>query len=160
MHQHFENSEWHETWATEFLVDRNCFLLILCKIIPIHDSVMTVNHRRVDLLQFFLKGGGSVHRVESDKSRYFAITEFSNCFIIWSTCISLGSKAICHFHARRKAWVLLCMSRILFAAKHQSQTQLDNVAHSSRPLFVGSYLQVTWWARGQWKERKICLKWC
>ena len=24
----------------------------------------------------------------------------------------------------------------------------------SRPLFVGSYLQVTWWALGQWKGRK------
>ena len=24
----------------------------------------------------------------------------------------------------------------------------------SRPFFVGSYLQVTWWALGQWKGRK------
>ena len=24
----------------------------------------------------------------------------------------------------------------------------------SRPLFVGSYLHVTWWALGQWKGRK------
>ena len=29
----------------------------------------------------------------------------------------------------------------------------------SRPLFVGSYLQVTWWALGRWKERKICFEW-
>ena len=29
-----------------------------------------------------------------------------------------------------------------------SQTQLDNSAHW-RPLFVGSYLQVKWWAVGQ-----------
>ena len=33
-------------------------------------------------LRFFLRGGGSVHRLESDKSRYFSITEFNNCFII------------------------------------------------------------------------------
>ena len=46
------------------------------------------------------------------------------------------------------------MCRILFAAKH-SWTAL----RMSRPLFVGSYLQVTWWALGQWKERKICFKW-
>ena len=38
-----------------------------------------------------------------------------------------------------------------------SQTQLDNIAHW-RPLFVGSYLQVTWWAVGQWKGRKICIE--
>ena len=42
------------------------------------------------------------------------------------------------------------MCRILFAAKH-SWTAL----RMSRPLFVGSYLQVTWWALDQWKERKI-----
>ena len=36
------------------------------------------------------------------------------------------------------------LKRILFAAKH-SWTAL----HMSRPLFVGSYLQVTWWALGQ-----------
>ena len=29
-----------------------------------------------------------------------------------------------------------------------SRTQPDNIA-MSRPLFVDSYLQVTWWARGQ-----------
>ena len=95
------------------------------------------------------------------KSRYIAITEFNNCFIIRSDTefvwISLGSKAICHFHAtaiprRRKARFPLRMSRILFAAKH-----CWTALRMSRPLFVGSYLQVTWWALGQRKERKICL---
>ena len=33
---------------------------------------------------------------------------------------------------------------------------LDDIAHS-RPLFVGNYLQVTWWAFGQWKGKKIAL---
>ena len=35
-----------------------------------------------------------------------------------------------------------------------SQTLLTAL-RMSRPLFVGSYLQVTWWAFGQWKERKF-----
>ena len=67
---------------------------------------------------------------DNDKSRYFAITEFNNCFIIRTLSLSsmmnilaLGSEAICHFHARaitrrRKARFSLRRSRILFAAKH------------------------------------------
>ena len=39
------------------------------------------------------------------------------------------------------------MSRIVFAAKNSWTT-----LRMSTPLFVGSYLQVTWWALGQWKE--------
>ena len=78
------------------------------------------------------------------------------CFFYW---ISSGSEAICHFHARaiarrRKAWFPLRICRILFAAKH-SWTALC----MSRPLFAGSYLQVTCRALSQWKERKICFKW-
>ena len=42
------------------------------------------------------------------------------------------------------------MCRILFAAKHSWSS-----LRMSRPLFVGSYLQVTWWAFGQWKGRKF-----
>ena len=96
---------------------------------------------------------------DTDKSRYFAITEYNNCFVIPSSSlffypISSGSEAICHFHARaiarrRKARFPLRMCRILFAAKH-SWTAL----RMSRPLFVGSYLQFTWWALGQWKKRE------
>ena len=41
-----------------------------------------------------------------------------------------------------------------FAAKH-----CWTALRMSRPLFVGSYLQVTWWVLGQWKERKICFEW-
>ena len=40
-----------------------------------------VTHRRL-FFDFSCWEGGSVHRLESDKSRYFAITEFSYCFII------------------------------------------------------------------------------
>ena len=95
---------------------------------------------------------------------YFAITEFNNCFIIRSPSLSFkwissGSEAICHFHARviarrRKARFPLRMCRILFEAKHSWKA-----LRMSRPLFVGSYLQVTWLALGQWKERKICFEW-
>jgi len=58
----------------------------------------------------------------------------------------LGSEAICHFHARaiarrRKARFPLRMCRILLAAKHLSQTQLDGIAHEKtiicRQLFAG-----------------------
>ena len=46
------------------------------------------------------------------------------------------------------------MTRVLFAAKHSWTT-----LRMSRPLFVDSYLQVTWWTFGQWKEGKICIEW-
>ena len=106
------------------------------------------------------------------KSRYFAITEFNNCFIVRVTEFFFfkeylsekylyisGSEAICHFHARaiarrRKAWFHLCMSRIVFAAKNSWTT-----LRMSTPLFVGSYLQVTWWALCQWKGSNVCIEW-
>ena len=53
---------------------------------------------------------------------------------------NLFSKACFHF------W----MSWISFTAK-QSWTTL----HMSGPLFVGSYMKVTWWALSPWKWRKI-----
>ena len=37
------------------------------------------------------------------------------------------------------------------------QTQLDEIAHEQTIIF-GSYLQVTRWALGQCKERKICIE--
>ena len=127
MHRHFENwndmkHEPHYFWSAE-------------------TTCLNLSDSQMPLLWFFLWGGGSVYRLGSDKSWYFAITEFNNCFIFWSPCISLGSKAICHFHIRSIAWFLLCMSRILFAAKHQSQTQLDDVAREQtiicRQVFAG-----------------------
>ena len=101
---------------------------------------------------------------DTEKSRYFSITEFNNCFIIQSPSLFLNeylreAKRSAFFHARtiarrRKVWFRLRMSRILFAAKHSWTT-----LRMSRPLFVGSYLQATWWAFGQWKRRKICIEW-
>ena len=54
------------------------------------------------------------------------------------------------FNLYSKACFLFWMSWISFAAK-QSWTTL----RMRRPLFVGSYMQVTWWALSQWKWRKI-----
>ena len=134
----FWELEWHETWATLFWLAETTFSNLHVKLFS---CTISDGDSQTPLLWFFLMGGGSVHRLESDKSRYFAITEFSYCFIVWSTCISSGSEAICHFHARRKAWVLLRMSRILFAAICQSQTQLDDIVHEQtiicRQLFAG-----------------------
>ena len=74
-------------------------------------------------------------------------------FVIRSTSLFFNEylrrrETICHFHVRaiarrRKAWFYFRMSGIIFSAKH-SWTRLC----MSRPLFVGSYLQVTWWALG------------
>ena len=55
------------------------FFFIYVKLFP---YTISDGESQMPVLQFFLRGGGSVHRLESDKSRYFAITEFNNCFII------------------------------------------------------------------------------
>ena len=79
-----------------------------------------------------------------NRSRYFAITEFNNCFISPSPNLFFNEYlTFCHFHARaiariRKGWLHLHISRILFAAKQSWMT-----VRTIRPLFVCSYLQVT-----------------
>ena len=60
---------------------------------------------------------------------------------------------ICHFsrkseHRKEKSVVLF-----MHASKHSWMT-----LRMSRPLFVGSYLQVMWWAFGKWKRRTICME--
>ena len=66
---------------------------------------------------------------DTDKSRYFAITEFNIIVLSFDHRVCyLMSKLICHFHAiaiagRRKAWFHLRMSVVSFAAKRLSQTQ-------------------------------------
>ena len=94
MHEHFEN--WNDMkhepqnfWSAETIFYFNV------KLFP---YTISDGESQTPLLWFFLRGGGSVHRLDNDKSRYFVITELNNnCFIIWSTCISSESKAICHF---------------------------------------------------------------
>ena len=62
---------------------------------------------------------------DTDKSRYFAITEFNNCFIIRSPSLSSyfnhflsGSSGKRSAIFLSRTWFQLRMSRILFAAKH------------------------------------------
>ena len=82
---------------------------------------------------------------------YWSIIRSSSFFCSW---ISLECELISHFNARaitirRKVWFHLCLSRILFAAKHSWTTLC-----MSRGLFVGSSLQVMWWALGPVKRKK------
>ena len=89
------------------------------------------------------KISGFVSGVTTEKSRYFARP---SSIIVLSFGHWNVSKTICHLHARatarnRKTWFHLRMGRILFAAKHGWTTLCIN-----RPLFLGSYLQATWWA--------------
>ena len=104
-------------------------------------------------------------RLEAEENSWFVRHWQSTTFCVnraqWQIALQIiiVCKAICHFHEtaiarRRKAWFCLCMSRMLFPAKH-SWTTLS----MSRPFFVGSYLQVRSWALGQWKGRKICIEW-
>ena len=144
MHQHFEN--WNDMkhepqyfWWAETV-------FYLCKIL--FPCTISDGESQTPLLQFFLRGGGSVHRLDSDQSRYFAITEFNNCLIIWSPCIASGSNAICHFHVRRKVWFLLCMSTYYLQSNTKAKRSRTTL-RMSRPLFVVSYSQVMWWALGQ-----------
>ena len=97
-----------------------------------------------------------------DKSWYFAITEFNNCFIIRSPSLCFrnifGKRSDLPFSrksapSRRKAWFRLRMSRIVFAAKNSWTT-----LRMSTPLFVGSYLQVTWWAHAQCRSNAFGCK--
>ena len=100
-----------------------------------------------------------------DLQDYFVITEFNNCFIIGSLSLFFNEyprevKCAATFmqgqlqEGEKCSFILIHMSRILFAAKHSWTT-----LHMSRLLFVDSYLQVTWWPLGQWKGRKICIEW-
>ena len=80
---------------------------------------------------------------DTDKSRYFAITEFNNCFVIQSPSLFFNEylrevKQSAIFHARvivrrRKVWFHLCVSGTLFAA---SQTWLDDIAHEQTIIIL------------------------
>ena len=103
---------------------------------------------------------------DTGKWRYFAITEFNNCFIIRSPSLFFND------HLREVKWSAFFMQECLqegekcgfVYASAEYYLQPNTVGRHcalrmSRPLFVVSYLQVTWWAFGQWKERKICIEW-
>ena len=100
---------------------------------------------------------------DTDKSRYFAITEFNNYFIIQSLSLFflmniLGKRSDLPFSCKsdrkkEKGTVSFMHEKNIIC----SQTLLEAL-HMSRPLFVGSYLQVTWWALGQMKRKKNLLR--
>ena len=122
-------------------------------------KIITSYWTRLSKILLFSMAGRSIIRLRQiidlwdiDKSRYFGITEFKNCFIIQSPSMFFLINLFGLFiftQERRKAWLHLHMSRILFVAKHSWTTLLE-----SRPLFVSSYLQVAWWAPGLMKSKK------
>ena len=68
--------------------------------------------------------------------------------------LSVGNKTICHFHTRtiarrRKEWFIYTWPEYYL----QPNTVRRHCAGANH------YLQVTWWALGQWKGRKICIPW-
>ena len=101
---------------------------------------------RLSKISWFVSGE-QINYCNNWSMRHWQITIFCNnrvqlSFSQW-VCFFNEYLAFCHFYTkliarRRKAWFHLCMSRVLFVAKH-SWTTLP----MSRPLFVYSYLQVT-----------------
>ena len=132
-----------------------------------HSKQETINNywTRLSKMSWFVCGEQRIDMRDTDESRSFAIRPSSiiaSSFDHWVCFFNeypweAKRSAISHARAiarRRKARFPLRMSRILFAAKH-----CWTALHMSIPLFVGSYLQVTWWALGQWKERENCFEW-
>ena len=108
----------------------------------------------VELINYYLP------KLKAGANNWSVKTEFNNCFIIRSPSLFFNeylreAKWPVIFHARaiterRKAWFCLCMQ--------PNTVGWPMMTNNGRPLFVGSYLQVTWWALGQWKRRTICTK--
>ena len=95
---------------------------------------------------------------DTDKSRYFAITEFSNCFIIPSPSLLsyfnhflAAWEAICHFPLKNMVPITHKQNIIC------SKTCLDRSTHEqtifSRQLFAGHVV-------GSWpmERKKICIE--
>ena len=109
-------------------------------------------------------GGEQINYLPKPKAeaRHWQITIFCDNRVQYHRSPSLFFNeylTFCHFQARaierrRIVRFHLHMNSIIFAAKHRWTT-----LRMSRPLFAGSYFQVTWWALGQWKGRKICIEW-
>ena len=89
---------------------------------------------------------------DTDKSRYFAITE-SLDLRVWflNEAKRPGIFTEVRSQEGEKRGFIYAWA-VLFA-------QSWRTLRMSRPLFVGSYLQVTWWAVGQRKAKKIRNKW-
>ena len=76
---------------------------------------------------------------DTDKSRYFAITEFNNCFIIRLPIFFFLMNIFGKGQERQTEikWPLSHFAHLC------GQTQLDDIAHE-QTIILGSYLQVTW----------------
>ena len=82
-------------------------------------------------------------------ARHWQITIFcDNRRICFREAVSAAFSRVCHFHTR--AWFSISHAQNVICSKKHSWTEL----RVSRPLFVASYLQVSWFAQGQWKLRK------
>ena len=80
-------------------------------------------------------------------TQYFAITEFNNCFFIRSPSLFFNEYLR---EAKRSAINFFTQERNVIC----SQTQFWTTLRMSRPLFVSSYLQVTWWNFRPMKRKK------
>ena len=77
----------------------------------------------------------------------WALSLFSYMYLILIHHWQLREE-ICHYSIK-SMFTIKHMSRILFAEKH-----IYIYKCILQPIFLGSYLQVTWWALGKWKGRQ------
>ena len=123
---------------------RQKLFFIYVKLFP---YMISDGESQMPLLQFLLRGGGSVYRLDSDKSQYFAITEH-NCFIILIllNVYILGKQSDLSFSRKEKSMVSFTYEQNIIC----SQTPEPNTRakrswttlRMSKPLFV-------WWALDQ-----------
>ena len=77
----------------------------------------------------------------------WALSLFSYMYLILIHHWQLREE-ICHYSIK-SMFTIERMSRILFAEK-----DIYIYKRIIQPIFLGSYLQVTWWALGKWKGRQ------
>ena len=119
------------------------------QLVQIQKEMKLCNQARVLISKeklLYLHPKSSFFRFVSDLIIIFLSFDHQVCFLM----NIFGKRTdLPFFHSRvtvtkRKAWFRLRVSRILLAAKHSCTT-----LRISGPLFVGTYLQVKWWAFGQ-----------
>ena len=81
---------------------------------------------------------------DTDKSRYFVITEVNNCFIIRSPSLFFGQRSDPPFSCKSDH------------KKEKSVVSFTLHLHMNRILLVPKHSR---WALGQLKRRKICIEW-
>ena len=91
---------------------------------------------------------------DTAKTRYLAITEFNNCFIIRSLSFFLmnifGKQSdllfSCKSDGKKDKSVVVKHEQNIICSQTLKARHIWTTLRMSRPLFVGNYLQVTWWA--------------